>query len=233
MADPDLQIKGMGLVAQKILSALQASVWSKYKEGRAGRPHKPLPWILHWNRFSLVNEISFQNFRRMIPPSSFFTEGREKAHTRQRPKRSQLIPVSLAWSMHRSIATPPPDGRLVHRRVTPPPPQAVCRRFHLYPWLKRVIRWARLGLRTSRSRVRVTHACALMWMHQLLFVDWKITFFFSWQVMMCFPEWRLALQAMWWCTWEITCRVCSVVQKILNTFILKLVVILLTKLLSR
>ena len=125
MADPDLQIKGMGLVAQKILSALQVSVWSKYKEGRAGRPHKPLPWILHWNRFSLVNEISFQNFRRMIPPSSFFTEGREKAHTRQRPKRSQPIPVSLAWSMHRSIATPPPPGREVSpsQGYPPPPPK--------------------------------------------------------------------------------------------------------------
>ena len=136
MADPDLQIKGRGLVSQKILSALQASVWSKYKEGRAGRPHKPLPWILHWNRFSLVNEISFQNFRRMILPSCFFTEGREKAHTRQRPKQ-RLIPVSLAWSMHRSIATPP--GREVSPSQSYPPPQAVCRRVHLYPWLKREV----------------------------------------------------------------------------------------------
>ena len=34
----------------------------------------------------------------------------------------ELIPVSLAWSMRRSIATPPHpplEGVLVHRRVTP------------------------------------------------------------------------------------------------------------------
>ena len=42
-----------------------------------------------------------------------------KAHINQRPKRPELIPVSLAWSMPRSTATPPLDGMLVHRRVTP------------------------------------------------------------------------------------------------------------------
>lgn len=35
MADPDLQIKGRGLILKKILSALQAYVWSKNKGGAA------------------------------------------------------------------------------------------------------------------------------------------------------------------------------------------------------
>ena len=60
----------------------------------------------------------------MIPPTSFFTGGKEKAHTRQRPKRSEPIPVSLAWSMHRSIATPPRrDVSPLHGYTSPPPPQ--------------------------------------------------------------------------------------------------------------
>ena len=38
----------------------------------------------------------------------------------QRSKRTELIPVSLAWSITRNIATPPPlDGMLIHRSVTP------------------------------------------------------------------------------------------------------------------
>ena len=36
----------------------------------------------------------------------------------QRSKRTELIPVSLAWSITRNIATPPLDGMLVHRSVT-------------------------------------------------------------------------------------------------------------------
>ena len=34
-------------------------------------------------------------------------------------KRLELIPVSIAWNMARSIATPPLDGILVNGRVTP------------------------------------------------------------------------------------------------------------------
>ena len=42
-----------------------------------------------------------------------------KAHTRQRPKWPELIPVLLAGKMPRSIVTSPPlDGMLVYLRVT-------------------------------------------------------------------------------------------------------------------
>ena len=46
-------------------------------------------------------------------------EKKLNAHMSQRPNWLELILVSLAWSMPRSIATPPLDGMLVHRRVTP------------------------------------------------------------------------------------------------------------------
>ena len=37
----------------------------------------------------------------------------------QRPKLPELIPVSLAWSMPRSIVSSPLNGILVHHRVNP------------------------------------------------------------------------------------------------------------------
>ena len=57
-----------------------------------------------------------------------------KVHTSQRPKRQDSIPVSLAWNMPRSIATPPLDGMLVHCRVTA---QQYVAGTHLYTWVKR------------------------------------------------------------------------------------------------
>ena len=42
-----------------------------------------------------------------------------KVHMSKRPKWTELIPVSLAWSMPRSIATPLWDGMQVQRKVTP------------------------------------------------------------------------------------------------------------------
>ena len=43
MADPDLQIKGLGggAVSKKVFSALQASFWSNNKRGGGGRPPGP------------------------------------------------------------------------------------------------------------------------------------------------------------------------------------------------
>ena len=44
--DPDLEVRGGGgSLRKKIFSALQASVWSKNKEG--GGPPRSLPWIRH------------------------------------------------------------------------------------------------------------------------------------------------------------------------------------------
>ena len=51
------------------------------------------------------------------------------AHTSQRPKRPELIPVSLAWSMPRSIATP--SGQDASPLQGYPP--AVCRRYPFIP----------------------------------------------------------------------------------------------------
>ena len=92
----------------------------------------------------------------------------------QRPKRQELLPVSLAWSMPRSIATAPQDGMLVHRGVTP---QQYAAGTHLYTWVKRdkvaskpgiflskeTTQRVRLEPWTSRSGVRgvnrtITHA---------------------------------------------------------------------------
>ena len=53
-----------------------------------------------------------------------------KAHTSQRPKRPEVISVSLAWSMPRSIATPPgQDASVTQGYPPPPPPPAVCYRY--------------------------------------------------------------------------------------------------------
>ena len=52
---------------------------------------------------------------------------------RQRPKQRELIPVSLAGSMPRSIDTPALEGMLVHCRVTPQQYEAGS---HLYTWAK-------------------------------------------------------------------------------------------------
>ena len=62
------------------------------------------------------------------------TEKKVKVHTSKRPKWTELIPVSLAWSMPRSIATPPWDGIQVQCKVTP---QQYIAGTHLYNWVKR------------------------------------------------------------------------------------------------
>ena len=75
-----------------------------------------------------------------------------KAHTSQRPKCPELILVSLAWSMPRSIAKPstppipllaPLNGMLVHRRVTPSSVSPVPT--NLYTWVK--------AAETKRSKI--------------------------------------------------------------------------------
>ena len=61
-----------------------------------------------------------------------------KTHKSQRPKRAELIPVSLAWSMPKSIVTPAWTGSysIAGLPPAPPPPHphpttplAVCRRY--------------------------------------------------------------------------------------------------------
>ena len=49
-------------------------------------------------------------------------------------QKSELFPVSLAWSMPRSIATPPLDGMIVHRRFTL---KQYVAGIHIYTWVKR------------------------------------------------------------------------------------------------
>ena len=57
-----------------------------------------------------------------------------KVHTSKRTKWTELIPVSLAWSMPRSIATPHWDRMQVQRKVTL---QQYITSTHLYHWVKR------------------------------------------------------------------------------------------------
>ena len=91
----------------------------------------------------------------------------EAKSTSERPKWPELIPVSLAWSMPRSIATLPHpwslDRMLVHCRVTPSSVFPVPT--NLYTWVKAAEtkqskipclrkqrdRWVRLEPQTSRS----------------------------------------------------------------------------------
>ena len=66
---------------------------------------------------------------------------KEKAHTSQRPKRPELIPVFISIK-HLGVlllpyppaSSPPVDGMLVHRRVTP---KQYVTGTHLYTWMKR------------------------------------------------------------------------------------------------
>ena len=66
---------------------------------------------------------------------------KEKAHTSQRPKRPELIPVFISIK-HLEVlllpyppaSSPPVDGMLVHRRVTP---QQYVTSTQLYTWVKR------------------------------------------------------------------------------------------------
>ena len=62
---------------------------------------------------------------------TFYDEVRVKVHTNQRPKQPELIPVSLVWSIPRSInyCYSPLDGMPVHHRVTP---QQYVAGTHLY-----------------------------------------------------------------------------------------------------
>ena len=66
---------------------------------------------------------------------------KEKAHTSQRAKRPELIPVFISIK-HLEVlllpyppaSSPPVDGMLVHRRVTP---QQYVTSTQLYTWMKR------------------------------------------------------------------------------------------------
>ena len=49
------------------------------------------------------------------------TSKKEKANTRQTPKRPELIPVFLAWKMARSIATPPERDASQSQGYSPTP----------------------------------------------------------------------------------------------------------------
>ena len=69
------------------------------------------------------------------------------AHTSQRPKRPELIPIFLAWSMLRNIATPPLDGMQVHRKVTPSSTSPVP--IHTPGW--RETKWSGLTLSSNLS----------------------------------------------------------------------------------
>ena len=64
---------------------------------------------------------------------SFLYGEKLNAHTRQRPKRPKLIPVSLAWSTEEYCYSPL-DRMLVYCRVTP---QQYVAHTHLYTWVKR------------------------------------------------------------------------------------------------
>ena len=69
------------------------------------------------------------------------------AHTSQRPKRPELIPIFLAWSMLRNIATPHLDGMQVHRKVTPSSTSPVP--IHTPGW--RETKWSGLTLSSNLS----------------------------------------------------------------------------------
>ena len=73
----------------------------------------------------------------------------KKAYTSQRSKWPELIPVSLAWSILRSVDILPLGKMLVHRRVTP---QQYVAGTHLYTWVKRdKVEWSSLSKEITRS----------------------------------------------------------------------------------
>ena len=80
---------------------------------------------------------------------TFYDEVRVKVHTNQRPKQPELIPVSLVWSIPRSILLLPLGWDTSPSQGHPP---AVC---CLYPFIHRVktTRRTKLELQTSRSGV--------------------------------------------------------------------------------
>ena len=100
--------------------------------GGPGLPRRPLipfgQWIVQaiWISFLVKVSLAFESlfctwrFRRMCASEMqcnqqisslgaralIFKKGKVKAHTSQRPKRPEFIPVSIAWSMPRSIGSP-------------------------------------------------------------------------------------------------------------------------------
>ena len=69
--------------------------------------------------FSLKSNYNFECLNSSVQTSIF---SYWRTHEPKVQTAGAYIPVFLAWSTPRSIATPPLDGMLVHRWVTLPPP---------------------------------------------------------------------------------------------------------------